>query len=50
MAEHMGVAVNTVRTHLRNIYEYLEVRSRAHLVSMVCLRALRATPTRKRKR
>jgi DNA-binding NarL/FixJ family response regulator len=33
IAQEMGVALGTVNTHVRHIYEKLHVRSRAHAVA-----------------
>ena len=34
LAEQLGVSVNTVKFHLRNLYEKLDVRNRAQAVAM----------------
>ena len=34
LAEELGVSVNTVKFHLRNLYEKLDVRNRAQAVAM----------------
>ena len=34
LAEQLGVSVNTVKFHLRNLYEKLDVKNRAQAVAM----------------
>ena len=50
IADLMEVSTNTIRTHLRNIYEYVGVHDRAQLVSQVLVHILKSVPRKKKRR